>query len=111
MSASPLFALFGESTWADEPWFQYDAGQVKEVSDAALAFLHYTIGLHGLLHDQHGYIVDMDSWSALVQYVRWCDEQNLDFLFHCGKLEEGDPFYTQLATSKLQGYLHEGFGS
>ena len=105
MSVSSLSVLWGVSNMGNLPWFQYDAGEVKEASYEALDFLHRTRGLHGLLHDQHGYIVDMDSWSALVQYVQWCEEQKTDFLFHWGKVHEDDPYYLALANAKLNKFL------
>ena len=105
MAESPVSVLFGDSNWEKFPWYQYDCCKVRQVDQAALDFLHMTIGLHGDLHDEHGYIVDMDSFAALVRNVHWCHEQKLDFLCHVAMVQEGDAYYTELATSKLNDFL------
>ena len=99
-----LNVLFGNGDW-ERPWYQYDNGTVKEVSQDALDFLHKTVGLHGLYHDQHGYIVDMKLWAGIVQYVRWCIDENTDFLFHVDMVQQGDDFYTALATAKMSSLV------
>ena len=104
MNSSATSMLFGDSHF-DVPWFQYDSGEIREVSQCALDFLSNTIGLHGELHDQHGYIVDMASWSALKQYLHWCTEQNIDFMFHADKILEGDFYYKCLGTNTMEQLL------
>jgi hypothetical protein len=47
-----VFPLFGEGDW-ENPWHQYDDGQVKEVCKDALDFCQHTVGLYGPFHDQH----------------------------------------------------------
>jgi hypothetical protein len=100
----PTHLLFGPGDW-ECPWFQYDAGIVKEVSQDALDFIQQTVGLHGPYHDQHGYMVDMKTWDALVKYIAWCDEQSIDFLFHVDQLSKGDTYYRVAATAKMEAFM------
>lgn len=105
MSASPFALLYGESIWGDDPWFQYDCTVAKEVSHDALQFLHNTLGLHGDFHDQHGWLVDMDSWAALRMYVQACLDNNEPFEVHLDKVVENDTYYVALATVRMEAFL------
>jgi hypothetical protein len=110
MSSSATSLLFGESDsyWlGTEPWYQYDCGEIKQVSQIAMDFISNTIGLHGDKHDQHGWIINLATWAALTQYVRWCDEQGLDFLFHASMINEGDATYQELCTKQMQKLLDQ----
>ena len=106
MAVDPTSFLWGESFYGDEPWYQYDATIVKEVSHCACSFLHATIGLQGTFHDQHGWIVDMNYWSALRQYVQWCIDGGMDFMWHAQQVGEGDEHYTQLAIKQMTIFLN-----
>lgn len=105
MAEDVLSFLFGESLWGDEPRFQFDATVAKEVNHAALSFLHSTIGLSGTFHDQHGWMVDMDAWSALRQYIQWCIDGQMDFLWHAHQVSIDDEFYMALATRRMRSFL------
>ncbi len=106
MAVDPTSVLWGESFYGDEPWYQYDATIVTEVSQCACSFLHATIGIQGTFHDQHGWIVDMPYWSALRQYVQWCIDGDMDFLWHAEQVSEGDVYYTQLAVKQMTIFLN-----
>ena len=97
-------SLFGEGDW-ENPWHQYHDGQVKEVSKDALDFCQQTVGLYGPFHDQWGYMVDTKVWDALNRYVEWCKDESIDFLFHVDQLCKGAPYYTKLATAKMEGFM------
>lgn len=102
--ADPVSSLlFGASNWGDDPWYQYDVkAEVKEVSHDALIFLQQTIGLHGTYHDGHGWMVDMDSWSALRQYVQLCLDNGEEFLLHVEKVIETDPAFCEMAMKRMK---------
>ena len=96
--------LFGDGDW-ECPWYQYDAGVVKEVSQDALDFLQQTIGLHGTFHDQHGFIVDFKHWDAMLRYVDWCEQEKTDVLFHLDQIAQGSLYYKELATTKMESFM------
>ena len=104
MATNPFALLYGDSNWVTEPWFQYDCTVAKEVSHDALTFLHATFGLHGDFHDQHGWLVDMDSWAALKMYVQTCVDNNECFELHLTKVADHDAFYVVLATSRTEEF-------
>jgi hypothetical protein len=97
-------SLFGEGDW-ENPWHQHHDGQVKEVSKDALDFCQQAVGLYGPFHDQWGYMVDTKVWDALNRYVEWCRDESIDFLSHVDQLCKGDPYYTKLATAKMEGFM------
>ena len=105
MATNPFDLLYGDSNWVSEPWFQYDSSVAKEVSHDALSFLQATLGLHGDFHDQHGWLLDMDSWAALRMYVQTCVDNNESFEFHLTKVCDDDPFYVALAISRMTEFL------
>lgn len=105
MSDSPFALLHGESHWGEDPWFQYDCTVAKEVSHDALQFICHTVGLHGDYHDQHGWLVDMDSWAALRMYAQPCVDNNEQFEVHLNKVAEDDAFYVALATARMEACL------
>lgn len=96
--------LFGPGN-RDCPWYQFDAGIAKEVSEDALEFVLHTVGLYGLHQDHIGYMVDMKVWDALLQYIAWCKQENLDFLFHVDMIANGDSHYQDLSSSKMKALM------
>ena len=97
----PLECLFGRGDGHFEPWHAYHKCECKEINQSTCDFLHDTLGLYGDWHDTNGWIISLPLWNALVQYVRWCEEQKTDFKFHIAKVQEGDEYYRQLACAKL----------
>jgi hypothetical protein len=99
-------SLFGNGDGHFEPWHQFHKCECKEVSQATLDFLHDTVGLQGEFHDGHGtYIIDMNLWRALLQYVCWCNDEQLDFYFHAWKVQDGDEFYIRMVAEKLRLFM------
>lgn len=99
--------FFGDSYWGDDPWYQYDATEAKQVSHACLDFLHTTVGLYGTYHDHHGWLIDMDLWAALKLYVQHCIDNQEDFLFHTRMVEGDDLAYMVLATKRMSEFLNK----
>ena len=100
----PIENLFGRGDGMEEPWHQWHKCQCMEVKQDIVDFLRNVADLHGDWHDAHGYVIDFGVWVALLQYVRWCDEQKLDFNFHVSQVLADDGYYTRLAISKLAEY-------
>jgi hypothetical protein len=101
----PLSSLFGEGDGICEQWFAYHQCVCKEIKQEVLDFLHISLGcLEGTFHDSHGWIINLNVWGALVQYVNWCSEENVDFEFHLLKVLENDVFYMSLAEKKLKEF-------
>ena len=98
-----LAVLFGPGNW-DCPWHQYFKCEVKELGHDALQFLHCTVGLSGTFHDDHGWMIDTQLWCALVKYIKWCQEEKVDFLFHVDKVMEGDEYYICLASTTMKKF-------
>jgi len=102
MAVTVSSLIFGDSNWGEDPWYQWDATEVKEASNDALSFLQQTIGLHGTYHDGHGWMVDMDSWVALREYVQIGIDNGEDFLLHVDKVTEDDPAFCQMANNRME---------
>jgi len=97
----PLECVFGPGDGILEPWHAYHKCQCKEVNQATCDFLHATAGLEGSYHDGYGWVIEMDLWSAFLQYIHWCQEHQIDFKFHMSQVLAGDVYYTKLAATKL----------
>ena len=95
-------SLFGSGDGHSEPWHQFHQCECKEVSQATLDFLHCTAGLEGFLHEEHGWVIAVNLWSALLQYVFWCNDEQLDFHYHVCRVQEGDEYYIRMVTEKLR---------
>ena len=105
MSDSPFALLHGERNWGEDPWFQYDCTVATEVSHDALQLICNTLGPRGDFHDQHGWLVHMDSWAALRMYVQACVDNNEQFEFDLNKVAEDDAFYVALASARMEAFL------
>ena len=97
-------SLFGNGDGHFEPRRQFCKCERKEVSQTALDFLHCTAGLEGVLHEEHGWVIDMNLWSALLQYVFWCNDEQLDFHYRAYRVQEGDEYYIRMVTEKLKHF-------
>ena len=75
------------------------------MSQDALDFVKDTVGLFGPYHEQHGFLIDMKVWDAVVKYTAWCQEENTDFLFHVDMITKGDLAYIALATAKMKAFM------
>ena len=100
----PIEKLFGRGDGMEESWHQWHKCQCMEVKQDIVDYLRNVADLHGIWHDTHGWVIDFGVWAALLQYVRWCDEQKLDFNFHVSQVLQDDGYYTRLAISKLAEY-------
>jgi hypothetical protein len=96
--------LFGPGDGMSEPWHQYHKCECKEVAHFIVDFLHCTAGLDGEKHDSHGWIIDFKLWSGLMKYIRWCEDEKLDFMFHVSRVQEGDSFYISRVCSKFEEF-------
>ena len=98
-------SLFGCGDGLSEPWHQFHMCQIKEVSQETLEFLHSAAGLYG---DKHPilnlWVIDMNLWAALLKYLSWCQDEQLDFSFHLCKVQEADEFYIRMVTEKLKQF-------
>jgi hypothetical protein len=67
--------------------------------------LHSSAGLYG---DKHPilnlWVIDMNLWAALLKYLSWCQDEQLDFSFHVCKVQEADEFYIRMVTEKLKQF-------
>lgn len=98
----PLECLFGEGDGISEPWHAYHKCICREVNQSTLDFLHLATGsLEGFWHDSNGWILDLSLWNALVLYVQWCNDNQLDFQHHISQVLDGDVYYTKFVGSKL----------
>ena len=97
----PVESLFGQGDGLGEPWSAFYNCTCKEVSQDTCYFLQNTTGLMGSWHDVHGWVINANIWGALVQYIRWCADHEVDFAYHFSKVQEGDLYYTKLAQTKL----------
>ena len=98
----PIENLFGPGDGMEEPWHQWHKCQCMEVKQDIVDFLRNVgPGVYGELHEAHGWVIDFGVRAALVQYVRWCDEQKLDFNFHVTQVLQDDGYYTRLAIAKF----------
>jgi len=95
-------SLFGYGDGLSEPWHQFYKCECKEVSQETVDFLHCTAGIHGDKHPMHGWIIDMKLWSALLQYLSWCADEQLDYRFHVDRVQEGDEYYIRMVFEKLK---------
>jgi hypothetical protein len=100
----PMASLFGPGDGVSEAWHQFHMCTCKEVNQATVDFLHSTVVLAGSWHDNHGWVIDMSSWSALLQYVHWCTEQQVDIHYHMDQVKSGDEYYVSLATRKMSEF-------
>ena len=97
--------LFGAGDGQSPPWHAYHMCECKEVNQNTIDLLLITLGeLYGPHHDSHGYIIDMNLWNALLQYVHWCESNQCSFEFHVSKVLEGDAYYRELAQAHLQNF-------
>ena len=100
----PIQNLFGAGDGIQEQRHQFYECQCMEVKQEIIDFLANVSLLHGNWHDTHGWLINFEVWGALLQYVRWCAEQKLDFSVHVSKVQEGDVYYTNLAVTKFAEY-------
>ena len=97
-------SLFGNDDGHFDPWHQFHKCECKELSQTTLDLLRATVGLEGFFHDSHGWVIDMDLWRALLQYVAWCNDEQLDFHYHASQIQEGDEFYIRMVTEMLNRF-------
>jgi len=100
----PIENLFGPGDGTAQPWHQWHKCQCMEVRQDIVDFLRNVTILHGSWHDTHGWVIDFELWAALLQYVRWCEEQKLDFNLHVSQVLQDDGYYTSLAIAKFAEY-------
>ena len=94
--------LFGAGDGMSDPWHAYYECQSKEVSQETLNFLHDTAGLRGTWHESNGcWMLDLSLWAALLQYIGWCHDKQLDFKWHVTQVSKADPYYCTLVSAKM----------
>ena len=96
--------LFGTGDGFSEPWHAYHLCTCKELNQGTIDFLAATAGVHGTWHDTHGWLLDMSLWTALLKYIQWCDEQQLDFKYQMEQVLNDDLYYVRLVEKKLEEF-------